>query len=440
MSSPTQWRAANAADAFWTLDPLAPVSPGDPWYAELESHFPDGSYDFVTPLVRRLTPPPQSASFQHVGVVGHRGVGKSTLVRKAMGLLEQRHGFCALSIDVEATLDQGDFTFPDVLISVVQAVAAALRAAEVPLPAAELELFRRHFAEELLTDEHVRTISGPIAAQGKAADSVPFFAELMTKVTALLRSDNLYRQHLRSQVERDPRAMLERVNVFLDAAAQALGKRLVLVFDNLEKVSHRKLVEEAVLQRSYELRALHLSTVLFLHPADEFAPQHVRASEAFPIVHLPMLPVRTQRQRYSEVSAGVLAAMRDLLARRLELEAIFEDVEACLYQIVRHSGGRLRDVLELARGACELVDHGKVTVAVIDRVAHKLAGYRAASLGPEDRKRLVAVMRSKQVPNDREHGYLLLHSMVLQYNGVPWWDLHPLLLLLPDIGSSEWAS
>lgn len=83
-----QWRAEDATDAFWTLDPLTPVSPSDLWYTDLEGHFPDHSYDFVAPLVRRLTPPPQSPQFQHVGVVGHRGVGKTTSVRKAMGSLE----------------------------------------------------------------------------------------------------------------------------------------------------------------------------------------------------------------------------------------------------------------------------------------------------------------------------------------------------------------
>lgn len=88
-----QWRAEDATDAFWTLDPLTPVSPSDLWYTDLEGHFPDHSYDFVAPLVRRLTPPPQSPQFQHVGVVGHRGVGKTTSVRKAMGSLETRHGF-----------------------------------------------------------------------------------------------------------------------------------------------------------------------------------------------------------------------------------------------------------------------------------------------------------------------------------------------------------
>jgi hypothetical protein len=229
--------------------------------------------------------------------------------------------------------------------------------------------------------------------------------------------------------------VVDRANDFLDAAARALGKRLVVVFDNLEKVSNRKLVEAAVLQRSYEIRSLRLSTVLFLHPADEFAPQHVRASEAFPVVHLPMLPVRTQEQGHAHVSPAVLAAARDLLDRRVNLAAVFEDVDACLYAIARHSGGRLRDLLEIARGACEQVDSGKVTVSIIESVARKIAGYRAALLGPDDRERLINVAINKEVPNDKEHGYLLLHSMVLQYDGVPWWDIHPLLLLIPKFAS-----
>lgn len=420
-------------DAFWTLDPLTPVAASDLWYTDLEGHFPDHSYDFVAPLVRRLTPPPHSPQFQHVGVVGHRGVGKTTSVRKAMGSLEARHGFYAVYLDVESTLDQGDFTFPDVLISVVNAVAAALNAAQVSLPHEELKLFQHYFAEELLSEEHAKTISGTVESQAEAGATVPFFAKLLAKITALVRSDNVYRQQIRRQVERDPRVMIDRANDFLDAAARAIGKRLVLVFDNLEKVSNRKLVESAVLQRSYEIRSLRLSTVLFLHPADEFAPQHVRASEAFPIVHLPMLPVRTQQQGYDHVSPEVLAAAKDMLDRRVDLAAVFEDVDACLYRIARHSGGRLRDLLEIARGACEQVNSGKVTIGIIERVARKIAGYRAALLGPDDRARLLKVANTKQVPNDKEHGYLLLHSMVLQYNGVPWWDVHPLLLLLPEI-------
>lgn len=433
-SSVEQWRAENAADAFWTLDPLIPIGPGDLWFSDLESDFPAHEYDFVAPLVRRLTPPARGARHQHVAVVGHRGVGKSTLVRKAVHALETGHGFLSVYLDVESTLDLSDFTFPDVLISVVSAVAGALEQRQVRLPDDELRQFRTYFADELLTKEHVTTIAGSTEAHADAGASVPLLARLLAKVTALMRSDNVYRQTLRRQVERDPRVMLERANLFLAAASRVLGKHLLVVLDNLEKISDRKLVEKAVLQRASELRSLLLSMVLFLHPADEFAPHQVRASEAFPLVHLPTLPVRKETETYEVVNAPALAAVRNLLDRRVDLSAVFDDVDACVRRIVRHSGGRLRDVLELARGACELVDGGKVSVALIDRVARKTAGYRGAILSAEDNQRLVAVARTKKVPNDASHGYLLLHSMVLQYNGVPWWDIHPLLLLLPAIG------
>jgi energy-coupling factor transporter ATP-binding protein EcfA2 len=434
-----QRRATTADDAFWTLDPLWLVRPEDPWYANLESHFEDAEYEFVSPLVKRLAPPAFAAPFRHVGVVGHRGAGKSTLVRKAMAVLEERHGFCAVYIDVEATLDRGDFTFADVLVTIVNAVAGALDEQKATVPASELELFRRYFAEELLTEKHAKTISGSIEGSAEAGITVPFFAKLMSKVTALVRSDNEYRQEIRRVVERDPRDMVARANHFLTAAAGALGKRLVVVFDNLEKVSNRGVVETAFLQRADEIRSLRTAVVLFLHPADEFAPQKVRASDAFDIVTLPMLPVRAQSDSYGHVSKHALAAARGLLDKRVDLDKVTHDSEACLKRIVQHSGGRLRDILELMRMACERAGSLKVTVDLIDKVARKAAGERGASLHPGDHERLIMVANTKQVPNDDPHGYLLLHSMILQYNGVPWWDIHPLLLLLDHIRSKVLA-
>lgn len=429
----TQIRAANTDEAFWTLDPLWPVLPDDPWYANIERHFADGDYQLVTPLVRRLAPLAFATQFRHVGLVGHRGSGKSTLVRKAMGRLEADHGYRAVYIDVEATLDRGGFSFADVLVTIVNAVATALADDDAELPAKQLELFQLYFADELLTEEHAQTIAGSV--EGSVGFSVPFFAKLMAKITALVRTDNVYRQTIRRQVERDPRDIVTRANLFLDAAAKALGKRLIVVFDNLEKISDRGIVETAILQRAEELRNLRISAVLFLHPADEYAPQKVRAGEAFDIVTLPMLPVRVQTDSYGHVSPPVARAARELLELRVDLAAIADDVEACVRRVVQHSGGRLRDILEIMRAACERAGTRKITIEIVDKVSRKMAGERAASLHPGDRERLLEVARTKQVPNDDPHGYLLIHSMILQYNGVPWWDIHPLLLLLDDVRS-----
>jgi hypothetical protein len=158
----------------------------------------------------------------------------------------------------------------------------------------------------------------------------------------------------------------------------------------------------------------------------------VKASEAFPIVTLPMLPLRQTKEHYDHVDPAVSSALKELVGRRVVLGQVFDEPDAAIHRLALHSGGRLRDVIELARSACELAGARKVTVAHIDRAAEKAAATRAV-FREGDVERLALVARTKRILNDQTYGYLLLHSLVLQYNGRPWWDIHPLLLLEDDI-------
>ena len=424
-----QIRAKNSADAFWTLDPFAIVRPGDAWYAEIEQRFAPDKYGLVRPLVRRLAPGPARPEFVQIGVVGHGGSGKTTLVRRAMAELQHLYGYQPVYLDALGHLDQADFTFSDVVLAIITSVVSVLRDAEADLPDREIQQFRVWFAEELVTHEDLRAIEGSIETSAEAKGGVPFFASLMAKVSALVRSENSLRKEIRIKAERDTGQLLTRANALLDAASATLKRSLVVVFDNLEKFNNRDLIDAAILRRADDMRALRANLVLFLHPSDEYAPKTVAASQAFSIVTLPMLPVRERDQGYHLVSPDVFETCRDVLARRLDLKAVFVDPDRCIYEIVRLSGGRLRDLLEVARRACELAEPDPVDMPAIERVARKLTGERAARMRPGDLDRLVEVSRTKRIPNDSDHGYLLLHSMVLHYNGEPWWDLHPLIHL-----------
>ena len=44
-------------------------------------------------------------------------------------------------------------------------------------------------------------------------------------------------------------------------------------------------------------------------------------------------------------------------------------------------------------------------------------------------RRLAEIHRDKQVANDEDDAHLLLHLLVLNYDGEPWWDVHPLVRL-----------
>ncbi len=93
------------------------------------------------------------------------------------------------------------------------------------------------------------------------------------------------------------------------------------------------------------------------------------------------------------------------------------------------SGGRLRDVFHVARLACELADPERVAPQHFEAAARKLKGERLTLATPAHWPRLAEIHRDKQVANDPSDAQLLLHSLVLNYNGEPWWDVHPFVRL-----------
>lgn len=431
-----QIRATTPADAFWTLDPFALVNPGDPWHSEIESHLKSSRYGLVVQLMRRLTPSPAAPRYVQVGIVGHKGTGKTTVVRKAMTDLAHR-GIYPVYVDALASLDQADLSFADVILVVANAVVAGLEDARVDIPSAEGELVKLWFTEELLTETHRRELLGALETEAKASVGVPLLARLTAKVTAVFKSHNEYRQEIRRRAERDPSDLVRRVNLLLDAGSEALSSKLgsrqtlAVVVDNLEKLGDRRQGDAPVLRRADELRQLRSHLVLFFDPADQYAPITVQPSEAFATVTVPMLPVRDRADAADHVDAAALAAIRDLLGRRLELERVFEPVDPCLLEAARTSGGRLRDVFAVTRLACELADPEKVTPGHFESAARKLRGERVVAARPGQWARLAEIHRDKQVANDENDGHLLRHSLVLNYDGDPWWDVHPLVRLDP---------
>jgi hypothetical protein len=156
-----QIRAMSSTDAFFTLDPFALVGPDDPWHTDLEAKFDRSRYGVVARITRRLTPGPGRPEFVHLGIVGHRGTGKTTQVRKAIADLAPT-GIFPVFIDALTSFDQGDLKFSDLVLVVAQGVVEALAAARVDVPAQELEKLRLWFAEELLTETHRKQILGSL--------------------------------------------------------------------------------------------------------------------------------------------------------------------------------------------------------------------------------------------------------------------------------------
>jgi hypothetical protein len=108
---------------------------------------------------------------------------------------------------------------------------------------------------------------------------------------------------------------------------------------------------------------------------------------------------------------------------------VFDDPHACITEISRKSGGRLRDILALTRRACENAFSGKVSLQDVQYASESLTSERVTAVKPLQWSRLAEIHRDKQIANDSDDAHLLLHSLVLNYNGKQWFDIHPLVSL-----------
>lgn len=422
-------RARSSTEAFWAFDPFALVTHEDPRFADIEQDLPREHFGVTVPVRRHFLNPQRKPGSVKFAVIGHQGTGKSTLVGKAMASLRPL-GVMPIYIDALTEFDQGDLLLPDVVLVIARAVIAELAAQNITLDADVVTAIYTWFAEELLTETQATQISASLGGEAQVGVDIPFLAKFVSRFVASLKTDNEYRREIRRHALRDVNVLLDRANLLLRKAHEALAARkqeLCVVFDNLEKLTDRSMVARAVLAPAQELRRLHVHIVWFLHPADDYAPGDVAASAAWPIVNVPALPVRHIGDGDQFVRDDARKAIRRLLDARVVLDEVFAEPEPAVDAFARMSGGHMRDILRLATRAAELAEPQKIELRHIESAARWLAGHRTPLMTAEDWLRAVEIHETRQIRNGAEDARMLLHSCVLFYDGEPWWDVHPVV-------------
>lgn len=430
--TPQRIRVSQAQDAYWAFDPFAVVRPGDDWYVDLSEYFPNHRYGLGARLLNHLRPAPNAPEFVQLAVIGQSGVGKTTQVLGAISAMPPKQVFPVM-VDAMTEFDPADLDFADILFTLARSVLLALKEEKIDVPETEAELIEQYFADEVYVQSTGRSSSAEVTAEATAEGGVPFVAKLLARFRGSVKSESDYRREIRREVQRDPKELIRRVNLLLDAATKAVRRerkadncRLLLVVDNLEKFENRAIVERAVVGRAGELRNLRCHLVAFLHPADQYAPRIVSAAAAFQkVITLPALPVRKRSDDEGHVDAECVNAVCRLLDRRVDVDALFEEGPSAVETLLRLSGGHLRDLLAIAREACEMSRSPTVSIKQIEGAARNLSRIHNAKIRRDDWPRLRQISSSKDISNDPVDAYLLLHLIVLEYNGEVWWDLHP---------------
>jgi len=414
-----QYPVSTIDEAYKACNPEQPLKNlDDPRYVDLtEVRGIRNLARTIATRIRRTAP-----NFHQQLVTGHRGCGKSTELYRLKAQLENDK-FFTIYMDVEAMLDVGEVSYLDILLGIARATEEQLRDNGFTLNPQLLEELSNWFIEKELIQETKDNRESRAKAEAKIGTQIPFLAQLLAKFTSEIRSGSSQRQQLRMTLEKELSVFLERLNQLINAARRQVQQRdfkdLVIIVDGLEKMHYRELEDG---------QSTHAA--LFVHHAEQLkAPQcsiiytvpislvfNQNLIDAFPAESfvIPMVNYTTERGQ---------AKLIEVIAQRVNIDKVFSSADL-VKQLVKHSGGAVRDLMHLVRIACEGGDC--ITQDDVKHAMLTLVREFDRLLREDDINILLQVSQQKKVLADEKYARLLQLRLILEYqNGDRWADLHP---------------
>lgn len=421
--------ARNLDDAWRLCDPFTPLDPTVDVALRADLNKIRGG-DRLARIARNIRRSGGTPTLHFLS--GHLGGGKTTeLLRMREELVHPQGNLPANTVfflDADEMLDRYDVDLEDIIVALWGVVFrnSPKAAAKVLVPVWE------------------KQVKGTLASfVANLPDKVP---EAVGAVLGQLKLPGLeQRQKVRVAVGSVLSALINGLNAALREIAQDDAGSVVFLIDNLEKLSQgqRAGVERLYLERMGALRELeaHLVITVPLYLCYDSGGASLTSRYGGGIVVLPMVKVRRRADAATETGIPLsgaddpvgLAAMADVLCKRVDFNALFEGRRAAAERIARLSGGCVRHALRMAQLAISEHDAPPVTDASIEVAASILQAEFDRALPEAWVPVLRHVARHNRFPDDLNKEVkadLLLHLYALEYqNGEPepWHAVHPLV-------------
>ncbi len=370
-------------------------------------------------------------AYQTVLFSGHIGSGKTTELRWLQsGLMKTKEDRCfhVLWIDAQQYLDLNTVQLPEFLLSIFSALV------EDPILGLNINTFPS--AKKLW--KSVRSWLKSVGVELEAEIPVG-----VAKLKLKLKNEFGF-QHSSSQaLQKEITEILLTLSDVLREARSLLNKQgvedLVIIVDNLEKIllttfnppqgTARNSHDLFFIEQLPVVQQLQAHLVLTVPISMHFNHNRLRQVFLNPIVEvLPMVPVHHQGKP-DEPHLNGLNCLRKLLAQRVDLDVLFAD-EKAIFHAISLSGGVIRDLFSILLGAVSFKPELKLTLGDIDgSVRSQVSSYERMLGGKSYLPSLHHVASTGGFPvgfPDEDKRQLLYNLVVLEYNGVTWYDVHPL--------------
>lgn len=361
-------------------------------------------------------------------LLGHKGCGKSTELNRLSEKLVS-NGYKVKTIVCSLDLDLLNMMYTDLFILMGDALLQISEELKCEIDEELLDGimdFWREGVETTISQES----EGTLAEAGVSAETPGIFTKIF-KVFAKIKMDLKYSEETRREYRKKISVRSSEWIGMLNRIAEEIvgktgGKQPIIIFEDLDKLNPEN-AWETFYNYAAVLSGMRFP-VIYTFPIALAYDKRFSAMESYFIAKtLPMIKIETIEGQPFKDGINVIKA---IVQKRANLQLFDPDV---LEELIRYTGGSLRDLfLAINSSAKRATRRNGETIALEDaeRALEEIKTTLTRRIEQNDYDFLLNIYReNKELIEDKEMLLKMLQaSVVLEYNGKRWHNVHPLVV------------
>ena len=341
--------------------------------------------------------------------VGSRGNGKSTELNRLSELVKDK--LFVVSFSIKDKLNLFDVDYADILL----VIATEIYESVSDKLSAELKDYLDTWSEKIV--ERVKEKQKGLEFGAGFRAIVNLAGKVKTQVTTREVTRDVMKPRLSD--------LIDAINKIIFDAEKELGKKILVIIDDLDKVNLEK-GEELFYEHGAELTQPVCKIIYTI-------PQPLLFSNKIRQIILQYFDGRKElhninvNPRNGEVDHSGYEVMREVALMRLEEDLITEEAMA---EAIKSSAGIITELVRLIRDSANIANmetRSRIEEGDVKRVVTGIRNDYIRILGKEDLGILKGVKNTKEKIGDEDRFHDLLFSLaILEYaNDEVWYDIHP---------------
>jgi AAA ATPase domain len=364
---------------------------------------------------------------------GHRGCGKSTLLAEFGQRIDDRYFTVFFSIADLIEMDAIDHI--NILFAIAVQLAAKADDDNIEIEQSKMDGFFNWFKERTRIEES--------STKGSGEKGFDLFGLIKLK----LQTDNSVRDEIKTKFTKNPRDLIDTLNLIATEVTLACGKEIVVIIDDLDKLELPDV--EKIFKQNLNILLQPNFIVIYTLPIatirDGVLKKHIEDAISNRIFVMPVIKLYARGDSHLPNPQMVPAAtdkLCEILRKRIDSDLLPADIAL---QVVALSGGVMRELIRIAQECCRLmlvqlrqkqrrqesIDNLQINAAILNQASDILQNDMTITLSKTDREILKQTYINYYPDDPKQQEFLdLLHNIfAIEYrNTKSWYDLHPLVI------------